>query len=302
MYVVTGASGNTGAIVADELLSRGEKVRVVGRSAAKLERFTKRGAQAAIVDLADPDPAKLTEAFSGAKAVYAMIPPNLTSTDVLAYDGIVIKVIVTAIQRAAISHAVLLSSFGADKNGKTGPILGLHRFEEALNAVDDLNAVYLRAGYFMENTLAQVGVIKNFGMAGGPLRADLKIPMIATRDIGASAAERLVKLDFKGKSSQELLGQRDLTYTEVAKIIGAAIGNPSLAYMQLPNDQMKAAVMQMGFSENMADLLLEMCDSQNAGHVAALEKRGPANTTPTSFETFVKDAFVPAFEGRAAHA
>src|SRR5580700_7565702 len=108
MYVVTGASGNTGAVVAEALLARGEKVRVVGRNAGKLEPFTKRGAQAAIVDLSDPDPAKLTEAFSGAKGVYAMIPPNLSSSDVLAYAGIVAKVIVTALQRSAVSHVVLL--------------------------------------------------------------------------------------------------------------------------------------------------------------------------------------------------
>jgi uncharacterized protein YbjT (DUF2867 family) len=302
MYVVTGASGNTGAVVAEALLARGEKVRVVGRNAGKLEPFTKRGAQAAIVDLSDPDPAKLTEAFSGAKGVYAMIPPNLSSSDVLAYAGIVAKVIVTALQRSAVSHVVLLSSFGADKSAETGPVVGLHRFEEELNAVDGLNAVYLRAGYFMENILPQAGIIKNFGIVGGPMRADRKLPMIATHDIGAYAAERLQKLDFQGKSSRELLGHGDLSYAQAASVIGAAIGNPALGYVQLPNEQLKPALMQMGMSENMVDLLFEMCDALNSGHMAALEKRGAANTTPTSFETFVKETFLPLFEGRAQHA
>jgi uncharacterized protein YbjT (DUF2867 family) len=302
MYVVTGASGNTGAVVAEALLARGEKVRVVGRSAEKLAHFTKRGAEAAIIDLSDPDALKLSEAFSGAKAVYAMIPPNTGSSDVLAYAGIVAKVIVTAVQRAAVSHVVLLSSFGADKGAKTGPVVGLHRFEEELNALDGLNALYLRAGYFMENTLPQVGVIKNFGIVGGPVRADLKLPMIATHDIGAYAADRLLKLDFTGKSSRELLGQRDMTYNEMAKMIGAAIGNPALDYVQLPNEQLQPALLQMGLSENMVGLLFEMCDALNSGHMAGLEKRGPANTTPTSFETFAKETFAPLFEGRAAHA
>jgi hypothetical protein len=60
--------------------------------------------------------------------------------------------------------------------------------------------------------------------------------------------------------------------------------------------------MQMGMSENMTDLLFEMCDALNNGHMAGLEKRSPQNTTPTSIETFLSEKFVPLFEGRAAHA
>jgi uncharacterized protein YbjT (DUF2867 family) len=103
MYVVTGATGNTGSVVAEALLAKGEKVRVVGRSASRLERFTKRGAEAAIADVSDPDAAALTKAFSGAKAVYAMIPPDTTSSDFLAYSGVVTKVIVTALQTSAVA-------------------------------------------------------------------------------------------------------------------------------------------------------------------------------------------------------
>ena len=87
-----------------------------------------------------------------------------------------------------------------------------------INPLGGLNALYIRAGYFMENLLAQVGIIKNFGMTAGPLRADLAVPMIATRDIGRYAAERMLKLDFKDKQPRELLGQRDVTYTEAARV------------------------------------------------------------------------------------
>ncbi len=302
MYVVVGASGNTGSAVADALLAAGEKVRVVGRTPSHLERFTKRGAEAAIVDVADPDTPALTKAFSGAKAVYAMIPPDIASGDVLAYDGVVAKVLVTALQVSAVPHAVVLSSIGADKSAKTGPVVGLHRLEQLMNTVGGLNALYIRAGYFMENVLAQLGVIKNFGMMAGPLRADLAVPMIATRDIGRYAAERMLKLDFHDKESRELLGQRDVSYAEAARIVGEAIINPQLSYMQLPDEQLKPALTQMGMSDNMASLLLEMSASLNSGYMSALEKRSPQNTTPTSIEQFVKETFVPLYEGRAAHA
>jgi len=303
MYVITGASGNTGGVVAEALLSRGEKVRVVGRTPSHLERFTKRGAEAAIADLADPDAGNLANAFSGAKAVYAMIPPDPRSTDVLAYQALVSKALVTALQTAAVTHAVVLSSIGADKADRTGPVVGIHRMEELFRQVKGLNTLFIRAGYFMENILPQATVIKNFGMVAGPLRVDLRVPMIATADIGAYAADRLLKLDFKDHEARELLGQRDVSYGEVAQVIGKAIGNPQLSYQQMPAEQLKPVFMQMGMSENMANLLLEMCDALNSGYMAALEKRSPENTTPTSIERFVADKFVPLFEGRvAAHA
>ena len=154
----------------------------------------------------------------------------------------------------------------------------------------------------MENLLPQTAVIQNFGIVGGPLRADLPLPMIATRDIGAAAAEALVKLEFTGKQARELLGQRDVTYREVASVIGKAIGRANLQYVQLPPPQLKPALVQMGMSSNMADLILEMADALNSGYMVALEPRSPRNTTPTPIETFVLEEFVPRFQGKAAGA
>jgi len=94
---------------------------------------------------------------------------------------------------------VTLSSVGADKPDKTGPVVGLHNMEKRLAQIKGLNALHLRAGYFMENTLAQTGIIKSFGMMAGPVRADVPLPMIATRDIGVAAAEALLRLDFEGR-------------------------------------------------------------------------------------------------------
>ncbi len=62
----------------------------------------------------------------------------------------------------------------------------------------------------MENLLPQAGVIKSMGIMAGPVREDLPLPMIATRDIGACAAEALLKLDFVRKSTHELQGPRDV--------------------------------------------------------------------------------------------
>jgi uncharacterized protein YbjT (DUF2867 family) len=298
MYVITGATGNTGSMIAAKLLGQGEKVRVIGRDASRLGGFVQKGAEAFVADVTDA--AALTKAFTGAKAVYAMIPPNPAAPDVSGYQERVSDALVTAIKNAGVGHAVVLSSVGADKPEKTGPVVGLHNLEQKLSGIAALNALYIRAGYFMQNLLPQVAVIQNFGVLGGPLRADLPVAMIAARDIGDWAAEELLRLSFTGKQARELLGPRDVTYREVASVIGKAIGKPNLNYMQLPPQQLKPALLQLGMSPNMADLLLEMSGALNSGYMAPLEPRSAQNSTPTPIETFVAEEFVPRFTGKAA--
>jgi len=300
MYTVLGASGHTGAIVANRLLDHGKRVRVMGREAKRLEALARRGAEAIIGDATDV--AALSKAFAGMEGVYAMTPPDLTSDNYRAHQDKVNEAVATAIEQMGVKYVVTLSSVGADKSEKTGPVVGLHTMEERFADIAEINALHLRAGYFMENVLPQAEIIKNFGMMAGPLRADLPLPLIATKDIGAAAAEHLLHFDFNGQTTRELLGQRDVSYTEIARIVGTAIGRPALAYIQLPAEQVIMALTQMGMSRNVANLICEMAEALNTGHMKALEPRTDQNTTPTSFETFVQEVFLPAYKGQAAGA
>jgi uncharacterized protein YbjT (DUF2867 family) len=300
MYAITGATGNTGRVVANHLLTRGQKVRAIGRDVNRLQPLVALGAEPFTADLTDA--ARLTKAFSGAQAVYAMIPPSLTSEDYLAYQKRVLEAIATAIEKSGVKFVVTLSSFGADKTDKTGPVMGLHHLEQRLNRIPGIDVLHLRAGYFMENTLAQASIIPMTGSAIGPLLPNLKLPMIATRDIGMAAAEALSRLDFTGQQTRELLGQRDINMAEVATIVGKAIGKPDLQYVQAGDEQLRPALMQMGMSRNVADLILELSAALNSGHVRALEPRSAANTTPTSYETFVGEEFLPLYQRQSAAA
>src|SRR5690348_12502145 len=181
MYVITGATGNTGSVVARKLLSKGKKVRVIGRNAARLQSLAAKGAEPFVCDVTDAE--ALTRAFQGAQAVYLMVPPDIANPNPRAYQGRVSQAAVTALGKSGVKHAVFLSSIGADKTEKTGPVVGLHEFEQRLNQIAGLNVLHLRPGYFMENTLAQIGVIKMMGTTAGPLRPDLQLPMIAAQDI-----------------------------------------------------------------------------------------------------------------------
>jgi uncharacterized protein YbjT (DUF2867 family) len=300
MYVILGATGHTGSVVANSPLDKQKKVRVVGRDNQKLAAFTKRGAEAFTANVTDEK--ALSRAFTGAEAVYVMSPPDPTNENYGGFQSQASNAIAKALENAGVKNAVTLSSVGAEKPDKTGPIVGLHDMEAKLNRIKGLNVLHLRAGYFMENTLVQAGIIKNLGTMAGPIDPELRLPMIATKDIGAAAAEALLKLDFKGPQTRELQGQRDLSYKEVATIIGGVIGKPGLAYVRPPDDQILQGMTSMGMSKNFAELILEMANALNRGHVKMLEPRTAKNTTPTSYDTFAQEVFLPAYKGQAAGA
>jgi len=300
MYVVTGASGHCGHVVAEKLLGAGKKVRAIGRSAERLQQVKARGAELFVCDLTERT--ALAKGFEDAEGVFVMIPPSTTSSDYRKEQDGITDSVTAALQEAKVKHAISLSSIGADKPQGTGPVVGLHNLERKLNAISGLNVLHLRAGSFMENELAQIGIIKALGAAAGPLRADLKLPMIAAKDIGEYAAQALIGLRFSGQQTHELLGQRDISMAEVASVIGTEIGRPGLAYKQLPDDLVRKALTDTGMSQNVANLILEMSAALNSGHMAALDKRTRENTTPTSFETFVKEVFAPQFKGKSTTA
>lgn len=292
MYVILGASGNTGSIIANTLLAKGEKVRVVGREAGRLQRFVRKGAEAFSAEV--DDAAALTKAFGGARAAYLMLPPINSREDQERQSDAIAK----AVKESGLRYAVYLSSYGAHVPEGTGPVTGLHSSEQKLNAISDLNVLQLRAAYFMENNLAAIDMIHGMGLFGHALLPDLKLPMIATRDVGDYAAQRLLDLDFSGKQTRELLGERDLTMTEATAVIARGIGKPDLRYEQFPYDQVRQVFVQMGFSPRKAGVYIEMFEAINAGLLAAQELRSPENSTQTSFEQFVQDVFAPAYRGK----
>jgi uncharacterized protein YbjT (DUF2867 family) len=300
MIAITGATGHTGRITAEILLSRGQKVRVLGRSAAKLAPLAAKGAEPIVLDMLDAS--ALAASFMGADAAYAIVPPNVTSDDVIGHYDRISESLVAAIKASGVKHVVTLSSVGANLTEGSGPVLGLHRMEEKINTIHKINALHLRPAAFMENMLAQIPIIQKFGAVAGVIKPDVPYAMIAVRDISAAAAEALERRDFSGPSTRELLGPRDVSMSEAAKIIGAAIGKPGLSYMEAPVPMFVTGLRQAGMSANMAELLAEMMLSISRGAMKPLEPRSARNSTPTTFETFAAEEFAPAFSGKAVSA
>ena len=147
----------------------------------------------------------------------------------------------------------------------------------------------LRPGYFFENLHASLPIIRHQGVNGGAIAPDVKMAMIATRDIGAAAVAAIVARDFTGVEVRNLLGPRDLSMAEATRILGAAIGKPDLAYVQFPYDAFAGALVQAGLTPDMAGLYAEMSRAFNDGIVKVVGGRTPASATPTTFESFAKE-------------
>lgn len=285
MYVITGASGNTGKVIASQLVNAGKKVRIIGRNADRLKELTAQGAEPAIGNLEDTS--FLERAFKGATAVYVMIPPNSQVQNFRVYQNRVADALVEAVKRAEVQYVVALSSVGAHLKEKAGVVQGLHDMEQKFNLVKGVNFLILRPSYFMENLFVQIDVIKHRGVMGSPVKADLRFPIVATRDIADVAAKHLLALDFAGSKILYVLGPRDVTFNEIAAVLGKVIGKPDLKYVQIPfKDAKQSMIQNWRLTENLADAMIEFNDSMNEGRIFDVVRRTPENTTPTSLEEF----------------
>lgn len=290
--VIIGATGHIGSQLMHALLAQGHHVTAVARPSECLDALGQAGATIAAGDLLDV--AFLTQVLRGADAAFLMIPPNGQAADVLAdmrHGG---ETIAQAVQAAGLRQAVSLSSARVDQPVGNGPLFVAQ--EARLNAIPGLVVAHLRPAFFMDNLLSNVGMIQRLGGVASPMRPDVSLPMVATRDIAAKVAELLGNGPLTGPSVHYLLGPRNYSMLEVTAAFGQAIGRSDLPYFQLGYDQARQGMLKAGMSASMADLMEEMIHTQNEGRVMERNVRTEASTTPTTIEEFAQTVFAPAFQ------
>lgn len=280
MHVLLGANGNITSRVAAALLDRRQPVRVIGRNPASLEPLRRRGAEVAIGDARDA--AFLSQAFAGATTAYAMIPPAYDAPDMRRSQAAFGTAIATALAQSGVRRVVNLSSVGAELAAGTGPIVGLHEQEQRLNALPGVDLLNLRPGYFMENHLHAAGAIAALGVYASLEACDVPMPMIAARDIAQVVVRELSSPATRGVL--HLHAPRHYTFQEVARILGSAIGQPGLMYVQAEPPQARAAMLQAGFSADAVDQMEAMARWMSASVRAS--PPGPVEVTPTTLEEF----------------
>jgi len=263
MYAVTGVTGHTGAATAEALLSRGQKVRVIVRNAEKGEAWRKKGCEVALADLADP--AALAKALEGAAGAYLLSPPNFAAQDFLADRKAFLEKLVEGLKRARVPSVVFLSSVGAQHPAGTGPIVTVHRAEQALRGIAP-SVTFIRAAYFVENWGSVVPVARAQGVLPHFGPTNVKFPQVCARDIGEAAARALTS-PADGTRVVELAGKEDWSADDVAAALGGLLGKPVKA-AGAPVEAAEAGLKQAGVPAEMARLYGEMYLGMKKGLIA----------------------------------
>ncbi len=284
-YVITGATGNIGKLIAKELLTKGHHVKVIGRNADKLNELVSLGGEALLGDITDKN--FLIKAFSGADAVFCLLTPDIFAADIKKEQNHIAENYFEAVKINKIPNVVLLSSVGAHLRKGAGIVDGLGYMEDLFLQMKETNILNLRPSYFMENTLGMIATIKQMGIAGNPVKPDVRFPIVATKDIAAVAAKRLQHLDFTGNSVEFVLGAKDYSYEEITAIAGKAIGKPDLKYIQFPYEDTIKGMVAAGYcGEDSARLMVDLAKAINDGTLMNAHQRTAANTTSTTYEEF----------------
>ena len=262
MFVVVGATGNTGSAVAETLLNRKQPVRIVVRSADKAASWKAKGAEVAVASLEDV-PA-MTKALEGATGLYLLVPPNYGATAWLSEQRQRMDQAAQAVKASGITHVVFLSSIGGHIVEGTGPIQAARYGEQALETVAK-HLTVLRPCYFMENWAPGIGMAKGQGILPTFIAPTAKVPMISTKDIGRVGAEQLMA-GGKGKQVIELAGPEEYSPNDVAVALGQIL-EKSVSAQHAPLSAVVPTFTSFGFSDEAAKLFEEMYTSFSTGAI-----------------------------------
>lgn len=283
-YVVTGSLGNISQPLTRSLVKGGHEVTVITSKTSNTAAIETLGAKAAVGSVEDV--AFLTQIFSGADAVYTMIPPNFAATDWKQWIAQIGSNYAAAIQAAGVKKVVNLSSVGAHMPDGAGPVSGLYFAEKALNAVPGTDIRHLRPGYFYQNFLSNIGMIKQMGFMGGNFGSDaVPFPIVSTNDIAAAAAEELLQLSFTGHSVRYIASE-EITGSTAAKILGTAIGKPELQWVVFTDEQFLQGALQAGLPEEIARNFTEMGHALHTGEMNAEYFTNQPQLSPTKLADF----------------
>lgn len=292
--IVTGSLGNISKPLTKELVQNGHSVTVISSNPEKQKDIEALRATAAIGSI--DDVAFLTKTFTGSDAVYCMIPPNFHfngNLDPTAYYRGIGETYAQAIQQSGVKRVVHLSSVGAHLDKDSGIILAHHDMEQALKKIPGIALTHLRPTAFYYNLLGFVGAIKKQGVMASNYGADDRVPWVSPLDIAAVAAKELVTPTEGIKV--RYVASDELTCSEVARILGAAIGKPDLKWVVKSSEETQNGLEAAGVPPRVAAGLVEMNASMHSGVLFEDYDRNRPALGKTKLTDFAKE-FAAAFK------
>lgn len=259
--VITGSLGHIGKPLTEELVGKSHRVTVISSKPQKQADIEAVGATAAIGSVEDV--AFLTATFTGADAVFCMIPPNFSQPDQVSYYSRIGDNYAQAIEQAGVNRVVDLSSYGAHLAKGTGFIVGSHRVENRLNALPNVAVTHVRPGYFYYNLFGFVGMIQSAGFMGANYGGEDKLILVSPVDIAAAVADELTTSETDRPVRYVASDER--TCSEVARVLGEAIGKPDLTWAVISSDQMQQGLEANGVPAGAAAALVELGSATHSG-------------------------------------
>ncbi|HEX2627593.1 MAG TPA: NAD(P)H-binding protein [Chitinophagaceae bacterium] len=286
-YIITGSLGHISNPIVTALVKEGHNVTVISSNKTKAGEIESLGAKAAIGSITDRS--FVTNTFKGADVVYLMIPPNFAAPDFRAYQHEVADNYTAAIKQNNIQRVVLLSSIGAHLRKGAGPIDGLAYLEEQLLSLN-INAKFLRPGYFYYNIYHMAGMLKHAGFIGGNFGTpEEKLVLVHHLDIAAKAIEHLKNPSFTGYSVDYIVSDERYA-SDIATVIGNSVGKPGAQWVTFTDQQALDGMLQQGINADLAENYKDMGKAFREGHIQEdYWKNKPAQPGSHKLEDFAKE-------------
>jgi uncharacterized protein YbjT (DUF2867 family) len=317
--IVTGSLGNISKPLTIELVKKGHQVTVVTSNHEKKKEIEALGAIAAVGSIEDVP--FLTKIFTGADAVYTMMPPfNSKFAEVPNFNPreearrLCINY-VNAIKASGVKKVVHLSSVGADKEKGSG-LLGFHfHGEQTLKQLPaDVSITFMRpVGFyynlydfmdivkgqgFLKGFVGKIMTLRFYGLAGllhgknglilSNYGGDDKMPWVSPIDIATAISEELVVPSSGIKI--RYVASEELTCNQIARTIGEAIGKPYLKWGTISDKQMMSGLKQFNVPEDAAADITEMNAAQHSGSLFEdYYRNAPAVMGKVKMKDFAKE-------------
>ena len=265
--ILTGSLGHISKPLTMELVQKGHEVTVISSKPERQKDIEALGAKAAIGTI--DDSGFLTDAFTGADAVYCMLPPGSffdKNFDLMAYAAKAANNYVQAVKQNGIKRMVFLSSIGAHTDKGNGILAFYYHVENILRSLPpDIAITFMRPVGFYYNLLAFINTIKTQGVIATNYGGDNKKPWVSHIDIAAAVAEEIVA-PLVGRKVRYVASD-EISSNEIAGILGAAIGKPDLKWIVIPDEQLLNGMIAAGMHPQIAAGLVEMNASGNSGEL-----------------------------------
>lgn len=266
--VITGSLGNIGKPLTSELVQNGHQVTVISSKADRQKDIEALGAKAAIGTMNEV--AFLTETFKGADVVYLMEAWEGIGSifdkavDFIAGFHLIGNNYKQAIEASGVKKIVHLSSVGAHSKEGYGTLSAHYDVESILKQLpDDVSIKFMRPVGFYTNLFRSMQNIKEKGAIISNYGGDKKEPWVSPIDIASAIVEEM-ELPFEGRKVRYIASD-EASPNEVAQILGEAIGNPDLKWIEITDEQMLDGMLSMGVNPKIAKGMVEMQASQRSG-------------------------------------